>query len=370
MANKNAEFLQKTLYGGMYNPALGYFKKPPLKKTNKNDIQISKAYNNPNKALVTNEKLDLSSLLKNYATSLSSGGGGGASAGSKIDLTPYINALKEGAAANKKTISDTYSAQRNQVTQALKAYQENTERARELQANAFNSSRADLEEQAYMNTRAAQQSAAARGLGGSGLQQLAQLSSQIENSKQTSDLAQKNTNSQEELTKALKDYENQANTQINDLTTEERNKITEIDANVAQAIANKQYEEDVRYQEALQQAAAANASIAASKANSNQELMDALANGNNALDSIVKNGIQNLQKVFTGSDYYNKARSKKNAKTLTNDLYSTYNKALESLQDVYANGGLGVNGSSLYNYYANQLSRTYNVLGQNLGITR
>ena len=279
------------------------------------------------------------------------GGGGGASAGSKIDLTPYINALHEGAAANKKTISDTYSAQRNQLAQALKQYQENTATARQQAMDAYNSARADLEEQSYMNMRAAQQSAASRGLGGSGLQQLAQLSSQIESSNQTSDLSESNTETQNELTKALKDYEDTINTQTNDLLTEERNKITEIDANVAQTIAQAQYQEEVRYQEALQQAAAQNASIAASArqaaaqyALENSGTLDAL---NTSLSNNLSDAISDLDKIFKGSG------SRKSKETSLNSTYDTY-KSL--FQEALSNTNGSQAANNYYNYYLNQLN--------------
>ena len=282
------------------------------------------------------------------------GGGGGGGVANKIDMTPYINTLKEGAAANKKTISDTYAAQRNQLAQQLKQYQENTATARRQAMDAYNSARADLEEEAYMNMRAAQQSAASRGLGGSGLQQLAQLSSQIESSKQTNDLSEQNTDTQNELTKALKDTEAQINTSINNLTTEERNKLTEIDTNVAQAIAQAQYQEDVRYQQALQAAAAQNASISASArqaaaqyAIENSSAMDAL---NTSLDTTLGNALNDLQTIFNSSS---KAKNKKASLESTYKTYrDTFDKALENLYS-------GVGSSDYYNFYLNQLNNAY-----------
>lgn len=305
-------------------------------------------------------KSDLSNYFNNYVNGLisSSGGGGGVSAGSRIDLTPYINALKEGAAANKKTISDTYTAQRNQLAQALKAYQENTATARRQAMEAFNSARADLEEDAYMNMRAAQQSAASRGLGGSGLQQLAQLSSQIESSNQTSNLSEQNTDTQNELTKALKDYENSVNTQTNDLTTEERNKLTEIDTNVSQAIAQAQYNEEVRYQEALQQAAATNASLAASAQSNANSIRAQYAGVLEALTSSMydttETGIEAIQKVIDKRDSY------KSGKAYQNALDKAYDKYDKQLRQAQVEAGLGDLGINYYNYYRDQLRNAYN----------
>lgn len=290
----------------------------------------------------------------NYLSKVGGGSGGGGGVANKIDMTPYINSLKEGAAANKKTISDSYAAQRNQLSQALKAYQENTATARRQAMDAYNSARADLEEDAYMNMRAAQQSAASRGLGGSGLQQLAQLSSQIESGKQTSDLSKENTETQNELTKALKDYENQVNTSINDLTTEERNKITEIDANVASTIAQAQYQEEVRYQEALAEAAARNAAAASSAKQAAAQY--ALENSNmsnmlNAsLDISLGNALQDLQSIYNSSS--------KNSKKKSN-LSSTYQSYRDTFDEALSSLYTGNSSLETYNFYLNQLNNAY-----------
>lgn len=310
-------------------------------------------------------KPNLSDALKD----LSSSGGGsyGGGVANRIDMTPYINSLREGAAANKKTISDSYAAQRNQLSQALKAYQENTATARRQAMDAYNSARADLEEDAYMNMRAAQQSAASRGLGGSGLQQLAQLSSQIESGEQTSDLSKQNTETQNELTKALKDYENQVNTSINDLTTEERNKITEIDANVATAIAEAQYNEEVRYQQALAEAAARNAAIASQRDSSLQDLLTNLNNYEGSLDGLTKDGIEALMSTFQNSDWYkNKNYSKDSGNSLSKDLSAVYSTYTSALNDAYANSGLGLGGRDYLDYYNKQLQNVYKVFSSNL----
>lgn len=295
-------------------------------------------------------------------SSSSSGGGGVAN---RIDMTPYINSLKEGAAANKKTISDSYAADRNLLAQQLKQYQENTATARRQAMDAYNSARADLEEQSYMNMRAAQQSAASRGLGGSGLQQLAQLSSQIESSNQTSNLSEQNTETQNELTKQLKDQESNINTKISDLINEERNKLTEIDTNTAQAIAQAQYQEEVRYQQALAEAAARNAAIAAQRDSTNRELQAAMNGYTGTLDTLLKAGIDNLTSTFNDSAYVKGNYSKKNADTLNNKLKTIYDQYMGSLGDTaleYSKYGFG---NSYYDYYAQQLRNAYSMLSGN-----
>lgn len=305
----------------------------------------------------------LAGLLGGGSGSSSSSGGGGVA--NRIDMTPMINSLREGAAANKKTISDRYAAERNRLSQQLKQYQENTATARRQAMEAYNSARADLEEDAYMNMRAAQQSAASRGLGGSGLQQLAQLSSQIESSNQTSNLSEQNTDTQNELTKALKDMEEQINTGISEANMNEKNEIAQIDANTASAIAQAQYQEEVRFQNALAEAAARNAAIAAQDRAADRELQLAVGSYTGTLDSLLKSGIDKLTKTFSESAYAKGNYSKKNADALNKELSTIYDAYSANLSDALIQSGLGQAGSSYYDYYAQQLRNAYNKLSGN-----
>lgn len=306
----------------------------------------------------------LAGLLGGGSGSSSSSGGGGVA--NRIDMTPMINSLREGAAANKKTISDRYAAERNRLSQQLKQYQENTATARRQAMESYNSARADLEEDAYMNMRAAQQSAASRGLGGSGLQQLAQLSSQIESSNQTSNLSEQNTDTQNELTKALKDMEEQINTGISEANMNEKNEIAQIDANTASAIAQAQYQEEVRFQNALAEAAARNAAIAAQDRAADRELQLAMGSYTGTLDSLLKSGIDKLTKTFSESAYAKGNYSKKNADALNKELSTIYDTYSANLSDALVQSGLGQAGSSYYDYYAQQLRNAYSMLSGNV----
>lgn len=336
---------------------------------NKNKVQKT----TPKKSFSNTETLGAASQAATGALAGLLGGGGGSSSSSggggvanRIDMTPMINSLREGAAANKKTISDRYAAERNRLSQQLKQYQENTATARRQAMEAFNSARADLEEDAYMNMRAAQQSAASRGLGGSGLQQLAQLSSQIESSNQTSNLSEQNTDTQNELTKALKDMEEQINTGISEANMNEKNEIAQIDANTASAIAQAQYQEEVRFQNALAEAAARNASIAAQDRAANRELQLAIGSYTGTLDSLLKSGIDKLTKTFSESAYAKGNYSKKNADALNKELSTIYDTYSANLSDALIQSGLGQAGSSYYDYYAQQLRNAYSMLSGNV----
>lgn len=338
---------------------LDMFKKD--KKTKKKTIKNDNATKIAIPVVKPNTEGNLANLIKSYGgSSGGSGGGGGGGAANRIDMTPFINSLREGAAANKKTISDRYAAERNRLSTQLRQYQENTATARRQAMDAYNSARADLEEQSYMNMRAAQQSAASRGLGGSGLQQLAQLSSQIESGKQTSDLSEQNTETQNQLTKALKDVEEQINTAISDANTEERNQITQIDANVAQAIAEAQYNEEVRYQNALAEAAARNAAIASQRSNTSTELANLLSGYSNSMDATLTSANNAFNAVLRDKNNKDVYKNKKAVKSDLGDVYDDYLGTLASIYGSPDYAGLLGTGRQYYDYYSTQLRNAYN----------
>ena len=203
---------------------------------------------------------DYADLLNKYGLgpggsgSSSSSSGGGYVAPNRIDIQPMIDAFTNAANAQKNTLQTTANQQRSDLLNSIKRFQEQTARSQEIQRDAFNSSRADLEEAAFQADRANRISAAARGIGGSGLQQLSQLQTLMEQNSSISDLAKENTNVQTELAKNLANYEDETNTAIQNLMANLANSLTQIDADLGNQIANLRYTEDTRYEQARQAA--------------------------------------------------------------------------------------------------------------------
>lgn len=204
---------------------------------------------------------DYADLLNKYGLgpgggsgSSSSSSGGGYAAPNRIDIQPMIDAFTNAANAQKNTLQTTANQQRSDLLNSIKRFQEQTARSQEIQRDAFNASRADLEEAAFQADRANRISAAARGIGGSGLQQLSQLQTLMEQNSSISDLAKENTNVQTELAKNLANYEDETNTAIQNLMTNLANSLSEIDADLGNRIANLRYTEDTRYEQARQAA--------------------------------------------------------------------------------------------------------------------
>ena len=203
---------------------------------------------------------DYADLLNKYGLgpggsgSSSSSSGGGYVAPNRIDIQPMIDAFTNAANAQKNTLQTTANQQRSDLLNSIKRFQEQTTRSQEIQRDAFNASRADLEEAAFQADRANRISAAARGIGGSGLQQLSQLQTLMEQNSSISDLAKENTNVQTELAKNLANYEDETNTAIQNLMANLANSLTQIDADLGNQIANLRYQEDTRYEQARQAA--------------------------------------------------------------------------------------------------------------------
>lgn len=283
-------------------------------------------------------------------------GGGGVSGPQRIDLTDILASYEQGAKAQEKAVRDSGESQRQSLLNSLKRFQEETAEARNQQRRSYNASRADLEGQAFMANRQALQNAAARGLGGSGLQQLAQLQNLINQSTATDKLAQSNTDVLKQLATAARNKEEDTNTALLNLDKDTANRLSAIAANNAQARAELQYKEAVRYEQARQaaeqlaaQLSASNAAIANSKAEAQAEeetilknlFSSAVRDINNAYDNT--QGIKNKNKATTAETKAALDNVINNYKGAflesTNPYASTYAQQLDQLYNKFYNRG-------------------------------
>lgn len=336
-----------------------------LKKTNYTNTKKASSYNINDKGGKSYYEIPKSIDASAFGdlSYLANSGGGGGYGGSSIDLSNILNTYSNSAEAQKQTIRDATAAsikalqdseasQRATLTKALERFQEDTNKQRQLQQSNFNSIRADLEAQAYMANRQAMQSAASRGLGGSGLQQLAQLQNLINEGSETSNLAQSNTEAlnslaqslsrQEEDTKtALTDLANNLATKIGDLNTSQANKLNEIDANTANLMAQLQYQEATRAQEMAAAAAASNSSSASAYAEALAENQLMAQEAKSYLDNIVSQQVRTI-------------KSAKKGKARDNALSTALNAVDEGLTNY------GLSSRDYGSVYYNQLQNAYN----------
>ena len=121
----------------------------------------------------------------------------------KIDLSSMLAAFNESANASRTAAENAYNTTRSDLEKALTRYQEEHAKNVENQRRAYLSNQASLEDARAELNRSTRINAAARGLAGSGLQQLAQLQNLMNQSKDISDLALENQNVMENLRTVL-----------------------------------------------------------------------------------------------------------------------------------------------------------------------
>ena len=147
---------------------------------------------------------------------------------SREDLTTSFNRYK-----------DQYNTSRNDLATALNRYKEENALDRQNQQKAYTSDQAALEAAVQQADRQNRISAAARGLGGSGLQQLAQLQTLLSQGQTVSDMATQNQSVMDALKKALIQKEEDTNNSLEKLRKEYVAK--EEDTNRAMEALRKDY---------------------------------------------------------------------------------------------------------------------------------
>lgn len=307
-----------------------------------------------------NKNNNIADLEQAYLNSLNSGGGGGGgiSIPQPINLSDILNSYMQSAEAQKKTINDSAASQKQTLLDSLKRFQEEAAKARQQQQNSYNASRADLEGQAFMANRQAAQNAAARGLGGSGLQQLAQIQNLINQSMATNELAQDNTTALQNIASTLSQKEEDTTNNINKILSEAANKVNEIETNTANLKEQLKYQEAVRAENARQAAEQAAASYRASnssaasdyalyKLQQQQDYDDLVNTTNSALYQALKTGQDSIKTAYQNAKKKNKA----------SDTQKAYSNAAAALYAAYGPSGLPTN---IVDDYAKQLAATYN----------
>ena len=333
--------------------------------------------------------------LKSYTGSGSgSSGGGGISVASSYTTTvrPYLDemlaAYRQGADANKSLAKATYDAKVNNLNSvlkqaeedyastesdlltSLKRYQEQNAKSLENQRKSYLTDQAALESARLEADRQTRIDAAARGLGGSGLQQLAQLQNLLNQGQDISDLATSNQEVLDELRtqltqqtedidtkkerarKVLEAARTANQTGLTDLLNAYNAEVQGIDANLANQVANAQY----IYGENLYSANQAEAARAAARDASSNSTLLAL------LDQTQEDAISGIGDIANASDrdfkalaknYYGDAYSKSiTKKQMLNDYISdTLNSAIQSGIDQNQRNTLKSNLNSYLKYY-------------------
>lgn len=246
-----------------------------------------------------------------------------------------INTLNKTLSDTVNTLKSSNEQSRNDLLTSLKRFQESNAESMRTQQQDFNASRASLEDETFMNQRNTIANTAARGLGGSGLQQLAQLQNRLAAGKNLNTLAQKNQNVQDSLRKAMTQQQQDYDTKVSNLEKNLANAITQAqnetaakinaaNTNNTNLINNLIYNEQVRQQQASAQAASAKASLNNLLTQMNQgvsTLKGAQSSFSNALESTINSYLSDKKK----SDVSKLSSKQKTELSNTlNALYDSY----------------------------------------------
>lgn len=216
------------------------------KKTGKKDIvnNITTVGTPANKLATYNASLSKSKtkapkINNNYDTSsytnslIGQGATGGSGGYYTLDIGGMLNAYEQQAAADRNVAKQTYDSARNDLLTSLKRFQEQNALDRQNQQRSYLSNQASLESAVQQADRQNRISAAARGIGGSGLQQLAQLQTLLSQGQNVSDMATQNQSAMDALKRALTQKEEDTNTNLDKILKTYNNALTSINAQLA-----------------------------------------------------------------------------------------------------------------------------------------
>lgn len=287
-------------------------------------------------------------LRANYPT-LSSGGYGSGGAG-MIDISNLLKAYDDAAATNKAVVEQSYNTQRNDLLTSLKRFQEQNAKDVESQQKTFLANQALVESAIAEADRNNRINAAARGLGGSGLQQLSQLQTLMSQGQTISDLATENQTTVDKLRELLANTEEDTKTALSNLEKTKENTLMGINSDLGMNKANIEYQA----REAAANRAQMEASAAAQIAAQNAEYEAAAREDERALNS---------QLAILQGDYEEALNSIKNMSSKEiknafkdekgNSLYKNYDEAKKGIYDSYRTnlssilGGYNMGGTAL-----------------------
>lgn len=190
--------------------------------------------------------IDYSSLASDYSGGSGGGSGGGYSSRSRVpDISGLLAAYDQQADASRKIAQNSYDTTRNDLLTSLKRFQEQNAKDVENQKQGYLAEQSGLDyarEQANRQNRVA---ASARGLGGSGLQQLAQLQTLMSQGEDISQAAASNQKAMDNLRAVLQQKEDDYNTNLSKAQSTLDSTLAQIEANLAQQKAQAIYENEM-----------------------------------------------------------------------------------------------------------------------------
>lgn len=305
----------------------------------------------PNNSPVANPTYDYSA----YKGSTSSGGSYSASGTkwydvTKADISGLLKAYEDEAASSRQTAESNYNITRNDLLTQLKRYQEENARNVQTQKQNYLSEQANLESARESANRQSRISAAARGLAGSGLQQLAQLQNLIGQSEKVSEAAGKNQTAMDKLATALREYTEDNETKLSNALIQKNNALNTIASTLSKQKAQAIAENEQAYTNAVnaRNAAMAQYSYSSSPGSSESyDYTDAVRGGLTGMEKTLSAALKsasNLKKKKQGAAV---EAARANALASLDDLNTTYglggnyNAAVQTINNLLKKSGFG-----------------------------
>lgn len=202
-------------------------------------IYSSNSGGSKKKTKASSPSIDNTYDTSDYSNYYGGGSGGyGGYATPSLDISGLLAAYQAQADADKATAKQTYDTTRNDLLTSLKRFQEQNAKDVQNQQRSFLSNQAALESALSQADRQNRISNSARGLSGSGLQQLSQLQNLMAQGQDISDLATDNSQKMDTLRKALQEYETDTDTKLNSALNIYNNALQSIEANLAKSKAD------------------------------------------------------------------------------------------------------------------------------------
>lgn len=288
---KAKNIMYNALNNDMNNPAAKYrtLTIAETPKSSKNADKKTKSYDTYNN-------------FNNYGNLSQTTGGSYSASGTKwydvtkADISGLLKAYEDEAASSRQTAESNYNITRNDLLTQLKRYQEENARNVQTQKQNYLSEQANLESARESANRQSRISAAARGLAGSGLQQLAQLQNLIGQSEKVSEAAGKNQTAMDKLATALREYTEDNETKLSNALIQKNNALNTIASTLSKQKAQAIAENEQAYTNAV------NARNAAMAQYSYSSSPGTTTYYGNELNSILQGATVDLRKLANASN--------------------------------------------------------------------
>lgn len=275
------------------------------------------------------------SLYKTYGGGSGSGGGGGYSV-AKADISGLLKAFEQQANTARQAAKTKYDNTRSDLLTSLKRFQESNARDVQNQKTSYLSEQASLESAREQANRQNRIAAAARGIGGSGLQQLAQLQNLMGQSEQISKSAGTNQQAMDKLATLLREFTEDNESKMKRNEEELANTLNSIASTLATQKASAISQNEQNYVNALNAARASAASAARSSAAGNSAAKQQANKVAGALSSLQTELNDKLSAVSKMSNKQLKNTYKTtNLNTIKAAIKQEYLTDLGALQEAY-----------------------------------